>query len=205
MAALNHLVQLVLHVVAQIVEAVFVIGAVGYVGPVGVPALVVVEAVYDHPDAQPEELVDLAHPLGIASGQVIVHRDHMHALAGESIEIAGQGRDERLALAGPHLGDGAFVQHHAADQLDIEMPLAEHALGRFAHRGESRNQKVVERPTLRQLLAERDRAGRQRLVAERRNLGLEIVDRRHVRRIGLQTPGIGRAEDLLGERSEHQS
>ena len=43
-------------------------------------------------------------------------------------ERAGQ----RLALAGAHLGDGAAVQHHAADQLDVEMALAEGALGGLA-------------------------------------------------------------------------
>jgi hypothetical protein len=34
------------------------------------------------------------------------------------------------------------VQHHAANQLDVEMALAEGALGRLAHRGERRNQDV---------------------------------------------------------------
>ena len=47
--------QLVLHVVAQIVEAVFVVGAVGDVAGVRGLALVVVEAVDDHADAHAEE------------------------------------------------------------------------------------------------------------------------------------------------------
>ena len=44
MAALNHLVQLVFHVVAQIVEAEFVIGAIGDVGGIGLGALGVARA-----------------------------------------------------------------------------------------------------------------------------------------------------------------
>ena len=32
-------------------------------------------------DLQPQELVHLAHPLGVAAGQVVVHRHHVHALA----------------------------------------------------------------------------------------------------------------------------
>jgi hypothetical protein len=50
----------------------------------------------------------------------------MHALAGERVEIDRQRRDQRLAFAGLHLGDRCLqVQHHAADQLHVEMPLAE--------------------------------------------------------------------------------
>ena len=54
-SALDHLGELVLHVVAQIVEAELVVGAVGDVGGVGVGALAVVEAVHDDADGQAEE------------------------------------------------------------------------------------------------------------------------------------------------------
>ncbi len=37
------------------------------------------------------------------------------------------------------------MQHHAADQLHVEMTLTEHALGGFAHSGESRYEDIVER------------------------------------------------------------
>jgi hypothetical protein len=36
------------------------------------------------------------------------------------VEIDRQGRDQRLAFTGAHFGDLAFMQNHAADQLDIE-------------------------------------------------------------------------------------
>ena len=58
-AALHHLRQLVLHVVAQVVEAELVVGAVGDVAGIGGLALVIVEAVHDDADAEPEEAVDL--------------------------------------------------------------------------------------------------------------------------------------------------
>ena len=41
------------------------------------------------------------------------------------------------------------MQHHAADQLDVEMALAERALGGLAHGGEGRHQDVVERDFVR--------------------------------------------------------
>jgi hypothetical protein len=45
------------------------------------------------------------------------------------------------------------MQHHAADQLDVEMALPERALGRLTHGGEGRNQDVVERLALGALMA----------------------------------------------------
>ena len=78
-AALDHVLQPVLHVVAQIVEAELVVGAVGDVAGVGRLALVVVEAVHDDADGQAEEAVDLPHPFGVALGEVVVDGDDMHA------------------------------------------------------------------------------------------------------------------------------
>ena len=88
-AALDHLRHVVFHVVAQIVEAELVVRPVGDVGGVGLAALLVVEPVHDHADRQAEELVDLAHPLGVAAGEVVVDGDDMDAFAGERIQIDG--------------------------------------------------------------------------------------------------------------------
>ena len=52
---LDHVVQPVLHVVAQVVEAELVVGAVGDVAGVGRLALLVVELVHDHADGEAEE------------------------------------------------------------------------------------------------------------------------------------------------------
>ncbi len=144
MAALDHVLQPVLHVVAQIVETVFVVGAVGDVARVGFLALGIVEAVDDDAGGHAEEAVDLAHPFGVATGEVVVDGDDVDALAGQRIEIDREGRHQRLAFAGLHFGDVALVQHHAADQLHVEMALAEGALGRLPDRGEGGNQNVVQ-------------------------------------------------------------
>ena len=69
----------------------------------------------------------------------------MDALAGKRVEIDGKRGDKRLAFAGLHFGNLAVMQHHAANQLHIEWPEAQSALGGLAHRGESRNHKIVER------------------------------------------------------------
>ena len=143
--ALDHVLQPVLHVVAQVVEAELVVGAVGDVAVVGRLALLVVQPVHDDADREAEEIVDLAHPFGVALGEVVVDRHHVHAAAGERVEIDRQRRDQRLAFAGLHLGDAALVQDHAADELHVEMALPERALGGLAAGGEGLDQDVVER------------------------------------------------------------
>ena len=73
------------------------------------------------PTRQAEELVEAAHPLGVAVGEVVVDGDDVDALAVERIEVDGQGGDERLAFTGLHFGDLAVVQDDAADQLHVEV------------------------------------------------------------------------------------
>ena len=138
-------VELELHVVAQVVEAELVVGAVGDVGGVGLAALTVVEIVDDDADGEAEELVDLAHPLGVALGQIIVDGDDVDAVAGERVEIARQGGDQRLAFTGLHFGDLALVQNDAADQLDVEVAHVDDAPAGLAHDGKGLGQHVVER------------------------------------------------------------
>ncbi len=201
--ALDHVLHAVLHVVAQIVEAELVVGAVGDVAVVGLLALLVVEAVHDDADREAEEIVDLAHPLGVALGQVVVDGDDVDAAPGQRVEIDRQRRDQRLAFAGLHLGDPALVQDHAADELHVEMALAERALGGLAAGREGRNQDVVERLAFGDLLLEVLGAGAQRLVGQLLKLLLQRVDLVHARLIALDAPLVGGAEQLAGERADH--
>jgi len=78
MATLHAILQIELHVVAQVVEAELVVRTVGDVGGVGGTALFVVEVMHDHADGQAEEAVELAHPFRVALGQVVVDCDHVH-------------------------------------------------------------------------------------------------------------------------------
>ena len=52
--------RLVFHVVAQIIETVFVVGAVGNVAAIGGLTLGIVEVIDDHADGEAEEGVDFA-------------------------------------------------------------------------------------------------------------------------------------------------
>ena len=202
---LRHRVEPVLHVVAQVVEADLVVGAVGDVAGIGGHALLVVEFVDDDADGEAEEGVDPPHPLRVAAGEVVVGGDDMHALASKGVEIDRQGGDQRLAFAGLHLGDLALVQDHAALELHVEGTLAERALGRLAHRGEGLDQQVVERLALGEAVAEFDGLAAQRLVGERDHLRLERIDLRHGLVEALDDAVVGCPEETSGERPQHEN
>jgi hypothetical protein len=135
------------HVVAQVVEAEFVVGAVGDVAGVGV-ALLVAHARQVAADGQAEELEQRAVGLGVTAGQIVVHRHHVHATAGQGVQVSRQGCGQGLALTGFHFRDAVGVQHHAADQLHVEVAHAEHPLGGLAHGGEGFRQQLLQGLTL---------------------------------------------------------
>jgi len=70
-----------------------------------------------------EGLGDVVRPGGLGIQQV---RDSKHllgfgeALVGESLEMAREGGDQSFDFASFHLSNLTFIQHHAADQLNIE-------------------------------------------------------------------------------------
>ena len=106
-------------VVAEVVEAELRVRAVGDVAVVLLAALGRVHVVHDAADAQPEKLVDGTHPLAVALGKVVVDGHDVHAAPGQRVEVNRQRGDERLALAGGHLGNVALVQRDAADELHV--------------------------------------------------------------------------------------
>ncbi len=178
MAALHVVRELELHVVAQIVEAELVVGAVGDVGGVRGLPLLVVQVVLDDADGHAEEAVDLAHPFRVAAGEVVVDRDHVDAFAFEGVQVGGERRDQRLALAGLHLGDLAFVQDGATDELDVEMPHVQHTTAGLAHDGEGLGHQVVDGFAVGDPLTELGGFAAKLVVGQRLNRRFEGVDLR---------------------------
>jgi hypothetical protein len=195
-AALHQLLGGQGHVVAQVVEAELVVGAVGDVGAVGRPPLPRGHGRQDDPDVQAEEPVDDAHPLGVAAGQVVVDGDDVDALAGEGVEVAGQGGDQGLALAGLHLGDVAPVERDAADQLHVEVALAEGADAGLADGRERLGEQLVQVLAVVQALAEHVGELAQLGVAAGLHLRLQRVDRTHHRLAATAVLALTEAEDL---------
>ena len=159
---------------------------------------------HDDADGEAEEIVDLAHPLGVALGEVVVDGDDVHAAAGERVEIDRQRGDQRLAFAGLHLGDLAFVQDHAADQLHVEMALAERALGGFAHGGEGGHQddRRASVPSAICFLKSAVRAFSASSESAASSC-FQRVDGVDARLIAADPPLIGGAEQLAGDGADH--
>ncbi len=131
-AALHAVRDFVDHVVAQVVKAVFVVGAVGDVGVVGRLLFLARHIRQVDADRQTQEVVELAHPARIAVGQVIIDRHHMHALAGQCVEVNRQRGRQRLALTRAHFRNLAVMQRHAAQHLHIEVAHLHDAFAAFA-------------------------------------------------------------------------
>ena len=108
------------HIVAQVVETILVVGTEGDVGQIGVAAsLRVGFVVVDTIHRQAVELIHRTHPLGVTTCKVVVDGHHMHTLACKRIEEHGQSCHQSFTLTCCHLGDFAFVQHHATKQLAV--------------------------------------------------------------------------------------
>lgn len=135
MTALNTLLGASDHVVAQVVKAKLRVGAVGDVGLVGRALELERHVVLEQTDGHAQVLIDAAHPLGVALGKVIIDSNDVHALAGNSVEIASQRGDQGLTFAGLHLGDVALVQCHGANKLHVKVAHTHGALGSLTHGG----------------------------------------------------------------------
>ena len=185
------------HVVAQVVEPELRVRAVRDVRGVGLLALVRGHHVADEAGAQAERLVDRAHPLHVALRQVVVHGDEMHVHARQRVQVERQRRDERLSLAGLHLGDVALVERDPAHQLDVEVAHAERALSGLAHRGERLEEDLLERLAVFDALTELDRLRGELGVAQLLEVGLERRDVRRLLREPLRAASLAQAKDLL--------
>ncbi len=227
--ALGALLRRERHVVAQVVETELVVGPVGDVRGIGFSAgdrahmpvalalrgqVIRVEHVggairahatggVNDTHAQAEEAVDAPHPGRVAAGQVVVHRYHVHTLARQGVEIDGQGCDQGLALAGAHLRDLAGVEHHAADELHIEVAHAQGPLGRLADDREGLREQVVELGTVGQAGAELSRLGLEFCVAQGLEGGLEGADLGDRLEQPLDQTLVAAAEDLLENVGDH--
>ena len=154
---------------------------------------------HDAAHLEAEELIDLAHPGGVALGEVVVHRDHVHALAFERVQVDRQRRDQGLALAGRHLGDLALVEDDAAHELHVVVALAEGALRRFPRDGEGLDQQVLQRLACFDPPLELPGLGPELVVAQRLQRFLEVVDGADLAGVRLDDALVDRAEEFLGD------
>ena len=143
-ATLHPVNQAIDHVVAKVIEAKFVIGAVGDVGGIGLLLFAMGHLRQVDPVREPKKPIDTAHPLRIASSQIVVDGHHMNTTPSQRIEIGGQCRHQGFALARAHFGDAARVQGHSTDQLNIKVAHPQHPPGCLPAGGKGLGQQRVE-------------------------------------------------------------
>ena len=130
------------------------------------------------PTSSPRKPVDPAHPVRIPARQVVVHRDHVDALARERVQDGRESGHQGLPLAGLHLGDAAPVEDGAAEELHIEVPHPEGAAGGFAGDGEDLGHEVLEGFPGVGATPKRPQTAAEPNVVERLHFGLERPDGR---------------------------
>ena len=102
------------------------------------------DRVYDAAYLESEEGIELAHPLGVTLGQVVVDSDNMHAASLKSVEVGRQRRHESLTFTCLHLGDTSLMQDHSSDELHSEVLHAKAPPRALAAYRESLRKDVVE-------------------------------------------------------------
>ena len=178
-------------VVAQVVEAQLGGGAIGDVPEVHFPSQLTGHELLDAADGDAEKVIDVAHPFGVAAGEVVVGGDELGVAAGQGVEVKRERGHQGFALARGHLGDLALVQRDAADQLHVivhHVPrqlvfadgdlAAEKAAGGIFDNRESLGQELVQRFSRLEPVAKLGRFGAELIVGERLIRTLDLVDAR---------------------------
>ena len=195
---------LVLHVVTEIVETEFVIRTVGDIGGVGGALHSRILLVrQNHADRKAEPLIELPHPLRVTAGEVIVHGHHVHALAGQRVQVNRERGGQRLAFAGAHFSDLAVIQHHAADHLHIEVAHAKHSRGGFTHNRESFRQQVIQRFALLEPVAEFLSLRLQLIIGELLQLRFQFIDLGNAPTVRLHQAVISAAKNFRKNSVKH--
>ena len=149
----------------------------------------------DGADAHAQEAVDASHPVGIAFGQVVVDGDHMHALAGQRVEVHRQRCHQRLALTGAHFGNLALMQCHATDQLHVKVTHCQHPRARLAHDGKRFRQQRVKRLAIGNALLELRRLAFQLVIGQGFQAVFKGVDLVDLAAILFEQPVVAAAEN----------
>ena len=131
------------HIIAQVIEAEFVVGSIGYISRVCALLVPMFHLGKDDAHADVEKPIDTPHPFGIALREVIVHGNQMNSLAGQRVEISRQGSHQSLAFTCTHLGNLTLMQRHATDELHVEMAHSQNTFACLPHNRERIWQKRI--------------------------------------------------------------
>ena len=120
MIALIYFTEFRFHIIAQIIKSQLVVGGIGDVTAIGIVFLSFGLLWIDHARGHAKGAIDLAHPLAVATCEIIVDRDDMNAFSGQRIEIGRKGCHKGFTFAGFHFRNIAFMQENTPHQLHVK-------------------------------------------------------------------------------------
>src|ERR1700761_6402107 len=120
--ALYHLIRRMHHIVTQIIETEFIIGTIGNVCTISLPARLAVRLVFvDTIHRKTQPLEDRTVPFGVTTGQIVIHRHDMNPFTSECVEIGGKRGHKRLTFTRGHFRDLSLMQYRPTDKLNVIM------------------------------------------------------------------------------------
>ncbi len=164
------------HVVAQVVEAVFVVGAVGDVSGISCTLRHGWHVWQVNADGQAKEFKQCTVIFGITLRQIVIDGNNVHAFAAQRVQVSGQGRGQGFTFTGAHLCDATFVEHHAANQLHIKVTHTEDTLTCFTYGGKGLRNQAFKAFAFFQALAEQVSFRFQFIVRELYEIRLHLID-----------------------------
>jgi hypothetical protein len=120
-AALHELRLVERHVVAQVVETEFIVGAVRDVAQVLLATLGWSLAREDHTGGHAKRAINAPHELTLVFGQEVVGGDHVNAATRDCVQVCGRGCHKGFSFTGAHFGDVAEVQSGTTHELHVEV------------------------------------------------------------------------------------
>ena len=200
---LDAVLERVLHIVAQVIEAELVVGPIGDIRLVCRPAFRFGHVVPDHTDAQAQKLVDRSHPFGITPGQIVIHRDHVNTVTGQGVEVDSKSGDQGFPFPGLHLSNFALMKDFTTDELHVEMTHTQGTSTRFANCGKGFGENIVKRFALFQTGFEFGGLRFQISIRELGDTPLQLIDASHQGLNPFQLSLVMTPDDLGQNRVEH--
>ena len=201
--ALHHILDPEFQIVAKIIKPEFIVRAIGDIASIGGAAILIRQIAGDAAHRHAKPLIDASHPGGIARGQIVIHRDNMHALVRQRVQEHRQCRDKGLALTGFHFRNLALMERNAAHQLDIIMALAKGAFRRLADPCERFGKKVIKTAASLETGPQRAHRSGKVIIAQRGDLVFKGVDCRHLRGEFLGRAITARPKEIFRQRPKH--
>ena len=161
------------HIVSKIVKAELIVCAIGYVSGIGGLFLGRCHSVNDQSYGHAQVVIELTHPLTVTSCQIVVYRDHVDAVTGQSVQVCRKCCDKSFSFTCLHLGDVVPVKSDAAGDLNREVLHLQYSVGGLSADCKSVRQDIIRGLAVGKSLLEYPRLSLELIVAHGMILALE--------------------------------